>query len=246
MKLLAIDTSTAQLCVGVRHAEQWQQDVSRGGAAHARELPQRVSRQLEIVGLRPRDLDAIIVGVGPGSFAGLRIGMGFAQSMAWALDCPLVPVGSLEAVADAAFATIDPPQCVWSVLDARMGAVYVAAFEREASGDVTDCGPAREVRAAAFFAELREQQASDPESCRGVWLAGDGLALTEAMDLDTGCWHGRDEAALPRPESYLRLGSVRLEAGKTVSARALRPLYVRDRVALTRAQRAAGEQLIQD
>lgn len=245
MKLLAIDTSTAQLCVGVRHAEQRQHDASRGGAAHARELPQRVSRQLEIAGLRPRDLDAIIIGVGPGSFAGLRIGMGFAQSMAWALECPLVPVGSLEAMADAAFAATDAKR-VWSVLDARMGAVYAAAFERAADGDIRSCSPAREARALSFFTELLEDQASDPVACRSTWLAGDGLALPEAAAVEAGRWNGRDDAALPRPESYLRLGSARLAAGKTVSARELKPLYVRDRVALTRAQRAAGEQLGQE
>lgn len=245
MKLLAIDTSTAQLCVGLRHGEQRHHDASVGGAAHARELPQRVAAQLEAAALRPAALDGIIVGVGPGSFSGLRIGMGFAQSMAWALERPVVPVGSLDAVAEAALAAASADR-VWAVLDARMGSVYAASFQRAPEGNVVALNTTREWRAEPFFAELRAQQSQAPETCRRTLLAGNGLALSAAEELDPSMWGGWDAAALPTPESYLRLGSVRFAAGDGIPAQALKPLYVRDRVALTRAQRAAGERLGQD
>jgi len=185
MNLLAIDTSTAQLCIGLRHGEQWHHDTSVGGAAHARELPQRVTAQLKAAALSATALDGIIVGVGPGSFSGLRIGMGFAQSMAWALECTLVPVGSLEALGEAALAASAADR-VWSVLDARMGSVYVASFQCAPDGDVLPVGPTREWRAETFFTDLAAQQGQAPEACRSTWLAGDGLALPAQVSRSRG------------------------------------------------------------
>ncbi|MHA7833248.1 MAG: tRNA (adenosine(37)-N6)-threonylcarbamoyltransferase complex dimerization subunit type 1 TsaB [Algiphilus sp.] len=242
MKLLAVDTSTTQLCVGVRHGDVCHVDVSSGAATHARSLPERVSAMLGLAALKPPMLDAIVVGVGPGSFSGLRIGMSFAQSMAWALDCPLVPVGSLEAMAMQCLQRSEA-SAVWAALDARMGSVYAACFEASADGDLHAQYPVREWSAAAFFDQLLSQARERSTDCHQTWVVGNALNLAEAQHMDPAAWGGLDAAALPHPQCYLDLGALRYAAGHQLSAHALTPLYVRERVALTRAQRAAGEQL---
>ncbi|MCR9091852.1 tRNA (adenosine(37)-N6)-threonylcarbamoyltransferase complex dimerization subunit type 1 TsaB [Algiphilus sp.] len=243
MKLLAVDTATARLCVGVRNGDQSRSDASTGSAAHARSLPQRVSDLLAAMGLTPKMLDAIVVGVGPGSFSGLRIGMGFAQAMAWALDRPLVPVGSLEAMAAHCLQRNHQAEAVWAALDARMGSVYAACFGPDGSGELRPRSPVQEWPAEAFFHARAVDQRDAANDCRRTWLVGNALGLAQAQAVDAGVWGGVDAEALPHPEPLLRLGAMRLAAGHHVSAQALTPLYVRDRVALTRAQRAAGEQL---
>ena len=242
MKLLAVDTSTAQLCVGVRDGKHCHSDVSTGSATHARSLPQRVKAMLGAAALRPGMLDAIVVGVGPGSFSGLRIGMSFAQSMAWALDCPLVAVGSLEAMA-AQCLHASQAEAVWAALDARMGSVYAGCFVPADDGDVHAQTPVREWSSAAFFEQRAAGKAQTSKESGRAWVVGNALRLPEAQLLEATGWGGLDAEVLPHPDTYLRLGGLRYTAGQAISAQALTPLYVRDRVALTRAQRDAGERL---
>ena len=78
----------------------------------------------------PRDLDAVAIGAGPGSFTGLRIGMATAKGIAFAAECPLWAVSSLAALAHAAGR--DPDAIVVAVLDARRGEVYAGAYRATA------------------------------------------------------------------------------------------------------------------
>ena len=103
MLILGIDTATALTTVA----------LSRGGAQpiasaehldvrrHAEVLPPLVRRLLDDSGVVPRDLDLIAVGVGPGPFTGLRVGVTFARAMAHALDIPVVGAMTLDVVARA-------------------------------------------------------------------------------------------------------------------------------------------------
>ena len=191
MKLLAVDTATARLCVGVRNGDQSRSDASTGSAAHARSLPQRVSDLLAAMGLTPKMLDAIVVGVGPGSFSGLRIGMGFAQAMAWALDRPLVPVGSLEAMAAHCLQRNHQAEAVWAALDARMGSVYAACFGPDGSGELRPRSPVQEWPAEAFFHARAVDQRDAANDCRRTWLVGNALGLAQAQAVDAGVWGGR-------------------------------------------------------
>lgn len=94
--------------------------------AHAERLLGLIERVLADAGTTRNGLDRIAVGVGPGSFTGLRVGIALAQGIALGLGRPLVGVGSLRAMAQAA-----PPsdrRVRVTVLDARRGELFVAAY----------------------------------------------------------------------------------------------------------------------
>ena len=130
MTLLGFDTSTsaASACVLRADGESFEvvpaPERLQGPPAHAAELLPAVADAMGRAGVVWGDLDAIAVGVGPGSFTGLRIGIATARALASANDLPLRPVSSLAALA----AGIDAPLRL-PLIDARRGELFGALFE---------------------------------------------------------------------------------------------------------------------
>ena len=136
MKLLALDTSTEYLSLCL-----WQDGavLSRdllAGQTHSQRVLPMVGEMLSEAGLSLKQLDGIAFGAGPGSFTGLRIGCGVAQGLAFGADLPVVGVSTLFALAQQA-----ESQRVITCLDARMGEVYHAAYERIGTEWRTVCEP---------------------------------------------------------------------------------------------------------
>src|SRR5579859_6550276 len=135
MRALSIDTSThrAQVALwtgGSCVAREEHGDPSR----HAEALLGMVDRAFASAGWRKSDLDLIVTCTGPGSFTGLRAGVATAKGIALALDCPLVGVSGLDAMA-AAFLERNPDlaaanDAVVACLDARKGELFWAAYDR--------------------------------------------------------------------------------------------------------------------
>ncbi len=130
MNVLGFDTSTAATAVCVERADGESFEYvpaaeeldARPG--HASELLPRVAALMEEAGLTWPDVDAVAVGVGPGAFTGLRIGVATARSLAVARDVELRPVSSLRALAEG----IDGPLRL-PAIDARRGEVFGALYE---------------------------------------------------------------------------------------------------------------------
>jgi tRNA threonylcarbamoyladenosine biosynthesis protein TsaB len=128
--LLGLDTSTpaASACVLREDGEAFEltppPDRLGRPPAHASELMPAVAEVMERAGMAWGDLRAIAVGVGPGTFTGLRIGIATARALAAAADLPLRRVSSLAALA----AGIDAPLRL-PLIDARRGEVFAALFE---------------------------------------------------------------------------------------------------------------------
>jgi tRNA threonylcarbamoyladenosine biosynthesis protein TsaB len=122
---LGIDTSTAATAVCVLRADGETFETVpapsalQGPPAHARELMPGVARQMEAAGLELGQLDHVAVGVGPGAYTGLRIGIATARALAQAHRLPIRPVGSLEALAEAIEA-----RTALAVIDARRREVF--------------------------------------------------------------------------------------------------------------------------
>src|SRR5687768_10817067 len=107
--------------------------LARGGAVaraadldatrrHARDLAAAVDAHLKGEGLRPADLTGVMVGVGPGSYTGLRVGLISAKALAYALGCRLVPVPTFAAIAERAPAEAGH---LWVIADALQGQIYL-------------------------------------------------------------------------------------------------------------------------
>jgi len=134
MTIVGFDTSThaTSACVVRDDSEVFEivPEPARllGPPGHSRELLSAVAEVMERAGVEWRDVSAIAVGVGPGTFTGLRIGVASARAMATARAIPVHPVSSLAALA----AGIEAPRAL-PLIDARRGEVFGAlyAFEQE-------------------------------------------------------------------------------------------------------------------
>lgn len=182
--------------------------------AHGARLMPLIAQALTEAG-RPRsDLDGIAVGIGPGSFTGLRVGLATAKGLAFALGLPVAPVGTLEAMAHGLMGAGLP---VAPMLDARRGAAYAALFDEGRPVTGPRVLPVRE-----WLEEVDRLRRGRPVLWPGEWPAGadpaarpDWLLPAPAGDR----W--------PRGWAVAALGETMLRQGAGVSAEAVRPLYLR-------------------
>lgn len=224
-KLLAFDTSTDVLSVAVRHGDRIVAHSGVGGAQASSTLIPLIRRLLAEAGLTLAELDAIAFGRGPGSFTGLRTACAVAQGLGFGAGVPLLPIDTLQAVADEARHRFGAERVV-ALLDARMDQVYAAhyAFDRDGDGD--------DASGAAVPALLAPEQVDVPD---GWALAGNAFAAYGERLRGGTARH----AVLPTAEALLRLAPALLAAGGAVAPADAWPLYVRDKVAQTTEERAA-------
>ena len=229
MKLLAFDTSTQWLTVACVNGAQWVERAELAGQTHSQRLLPLVDEVLAESQLALRDLDALAFGAGPGSFTGVRIACGVAQGLGLGADLRLVPVSTLEALAESAWQSHGWTRVV-ACLDARMREVYVATFRRENDRWVV----AREA------AVLRpDEVVAGAQAANG---AGDGFSAYPDLAARLGL-SAVDANVIPNARAVASLAMARVAAGETVRAADALPVYVRHRVALTTAEREAGMRL---
>jgi tRNA threonylcarbamoyladenosine biosynthesis protein TsaB len=220
MNLLALETSTDPGSIALWHDGQLIARNCPPGLSNSETLLPLAALALREAGLGFADLDAIAFASGPGSFTGLRVACGVAQGLALAHDLPLVPVGTLDAMALASGG-----QRVIVVLDARMGEVYFGLFEAgQQQGEI---------------GVYRPESVPLPGSAN--WLAcGNGLAayplLRERLSPYVDAWQAE---LMPTAEAVARLAVARYARGERVDPADAVPLYVRDKVAKTVLERLA-------
>lgn len=226
MRVLALDTSTSVLSVALstEHGTlSRRHETVRGHAEHILPL---VHALLEEAGVSLSQLDGIAAGVGPGSFTGVRMSVAVAQGLAFGAALPVVPVTSLEALAFQAIAA--GAERVLACLDARMGEVYWGCYAADAAVSMRVLGRLQ-VGAAASVRVAGEGR------YRGIGAGFTAYPLLLALPgLETD---PHAATALPSAVEMARLGSLRLEAGLGLDPADLTPRYVRDKVALTEAER---------
>ena len=204
-------------------AEAWRSVVSHGA-----ELPEAVAGLLGRAGLSIRELRAIAVGIGPGSFTGLRVGLSYAKGLKLATGCALLGIPSLDSLALAALAetSIAPGRLICPVLDARRGEVYAALYRTSGDGlkKLSDDLVVTLENLAPHLGTdaLLVGDAKAEEARRLAVRAGGQATYLEMTSLRL---RGRVVAAL---------GAARLAAGETDSASILEPRYVRSAEAIFR------------
>lgn len=234
LRLLAFDTSTDTLSVAVGTGTQvLAEHTGAGGAQASVALIPTVQALLAQVGWTLNGLDAIVFGRGPGAFTGVRTACSVAQGLAFAAGVPVLPLDTLAAVAQAgllaARAAGDAPTHVGALLDARMDEIYVAGYRVE--GDAL--APLRAPRLSR-----PEELAHALEAGPGWWLAGNARAVYgERFPAVLAALP--QHPTVPTARALLQLAPAALAAGGAVDAALAQPLYVRDKVALTTAERAA-------
>ncbi|MEC9343903.1 MAG: tRNA (adenosine(37)-N6)-threonylcarbamoyltransferase complex dimerization subunit type 1 TsaB [Pseudomonadota bacterium] len=211
MITLAIDTS-AHLCAAALHDDagdrllsQCSEDIGRG---HAERLMDVVAAVLDEARLGYRDLDRIAVGIGPGSFTGVRVGIAAARGMALGLGIVALGVGALDALHASARRDGNPEGTVLALLDARRGEVYAQFFASRAPGYPT----------APFVADCAQVAALLGDDSN-IALCGSGAdAVAAALGRDVPVVHRL--AAAPVAD-YARLGAAVAGGSRP------EPLYVR-------------------
>jgi len=230
MHILALDTSTEWLSVAVHDGRTVVVARERAGNAASERILPLTAQVLAEAGTSLRALGGIAYGAGPGSFTGVRIGCGVVQGLAFGADLPVFGVPTLGAIAHAAWRRHGWSRVV-ACLDARMREVYVACYARHG-----------ETWTRVGDAAVRKPDDVRPADTTQWHGAGEGFAAYPALArrlhlLDV------DASIVPDAESVAEWAWPHLLAGEGTDASGAQPLYVRHRVALTTAERAAGLRL---
>ena len=229
--ILCIETGTDICSVGIaRDGELTSLRESDQGRDHAKHLGLFVDELLRETGIAPDELDAVAVGMGPGSYTGLRIGVSFAKGLCYGLNIPLIAVGSLDALAEVAIEDYEAgildvdnwdDALLCPMVDARRMEVYTRLYN--AKGE-----PLSEVSAEIIdensFAEQRVE--------RQMVIFGNGAAkccevLPDATYINI----------TPSARGLARLAQQRLDNGQTEDIAYFEPFYLKDFVVIPSKKR---------
>lgn len=229
MKLLAFETATEACSVALYLDGEVRERFELAPRRHAELSLPWAEALLAEAGIARTQLDAIAVGRGPGAFTGVRLAIALAQGIALALDRPVLPVSTLAVLA--AGARADGPARIMAAIDARMGEVYAATFQREA-GTLAPSGAERVLPPDAVV--LPDAADGDWQGTGTGFAAADGLLARRA-----GGSVQIDATALPRAADLARLAAAAFARGEAVAPEFVEPAYLRDNVALTLVEQQA-------
>lgn len=222
--ILSIETGTDICSVALANdGELMALRESDEGRDHAKKVALFVDELLRETGVQPSDIDAIAVGKGPGSYTGLRIGVSFAKGMCYALDIPLIAIGSLDALAEVAredfeAGILDIEEEDWSqaklcpMVDARRMEVYAQVFDVEgkAQSDVV--------------AEVVTEESFNEWRSKGKFVIfGNGAQKCAEVLPDAII-----ESVVPSARGIVRLAEEAFNAGKFEDLAYFEPFYLKD------------------
>lgn len=223
MKILAFDTSTEWCTAALWLDGDIRSVETEAGQGHSRLLLPMIQRLLAEAELTLGGLDGLAFGRGPGAFTGLRIACSVVQGLGMGAGLPVVGVMTLEAMAEESAA-----ERVVACLDARMGELYGAVFQREPQGWAILAGPGL----------YRPEALPLPENPGWVGCGSGFAAHGEILRARAG---GRARAIrpeiIPHARSIARLAAARFARGEGVAAEDAQPYYIRNKVALKRSER---------
>jgi tRNA threonylcarbamoyladenosine biosynthesis protein TsaB len=237
VRILAIETSAEPCSVALANGVSVTQRRQTAGTRVAERALSMLAELLADQSVTLSQVDAFAFGSGPGSFTGLRVSCALVQGLAFACDRPVIPIGSLKALAYGATRHVPPDDRpgaaprVMAAVDARMGQIYWAVYE----------GALAERQLAPPALAMPEQMAALVAQWQPQVIAGDALRVF------TTAWPAPcDAIQLPEVAAeasmIAELARTEMAAGRLVAARDAAPDYVRDQVALTTEERARSRQ----
>lgn len=226
--ILCIETGTDVCSVGIaKDGELLSLRESDEGRDHARKVGVFVDELLRETGIAPDQLDAVVVGKGPGSYTGLRIGVSFAKGLCYGLQKPLLAVGSLDALVEVAredyeagIISVGDWERAWlcPMVDARRMEVYAQVFDVQGR---PQSGVSAEVVDAGSFAAYRNQGRPFVIFGSGARKCADVLAGATLVDVT------------PSARGLVRLAQQALDEGRTEDVAYFEPFYLKDFVVTT-------------
>lgn len=221
MKILAVDTSGFSASVALSDDQVLLEErcLDATGRRHAQTLVLEVDRLLKSCRVRPNQVEAVAVSIGPGSFTGLRVGVVFAKTFAWANSASLVAVDTLQAIAENIG---DDYQTVTVISDAQRREVFINDYcQSDHSGHRTPVG---EIRVESLESVVAEAVSGDKSASRLVT----GPALEKFADefpaanllADRKLWY-------PRASVVAAISARMLAQGELANPDTLEPIYIR-------------------
>ncbi|MBK0078751.1 MAG: tRNA (adenosine(37)-N6)-threonylcarbamoyltransferase complex dimerization subunit type 1 TsaB [Enterobacter cloacae] len=223
MRILAIDTATEACSVALWNDGTTFAHFELCPREHTQRILPLVRAALADADVKLTDLDALAFGRGPGSFTGVRIGIGIAQGLALGAELPMIGVSTLATMAQGAWRKTGATR-VLAAIDARMGEVYWAEYQRDADG--VWHGEETEAVLKPEAVSDRLQQLDGNWAMVGTgWGAWPELAANSPVTLTDG------EMLLPTAEDMLPIARQLFAAQKWVAVEQAEPVYLRNEVA---------------
>lgn len=222
MRILAIDTATEACSVALLNNGKVTAHFELCAREHTQRILPLVQAQLQQEAIALNELDGLAFGKGPGSFTGVRIGTGIAQGLALGAELPLVGVSTLKAMAQGAW-RLQSAERVLAAIDARMGEVYWAEYQRDEQG----VWQGEETEAVLKPEDVLERMAQ----LEGSWaMVGTGWQAYPQLSTESALALQNTEVLLPCAEDMIPLAAIELAAGRTARPEEAEPTYLRNEV----------------
>jgi len=220
---LALDASTEACSVALQLDGKVYANYELCPQSHSLRLLPMIDDLLKEAGIELAAIDGLIFGQGPGSFTGVRIGVGVAQGLAFSANLPVVGVSSLQAMAQQAYTEHGQKQVI-AAIDARMSEVYNGYYALDGQ-NIMQAQQVEAVTPPEHLAEQLSAVINTPTYAVGTgWDAyEDNLSALKSNE-------GSPDILFPSAEAMLVIGVAKLEQGQGVSAEQAQPVYVRDTV----------------
>jgi len=223
MRILAIDTATEACSAALWDNGNLFAHFEECPREHTQRILPLVKQMLDQGNTTLTELDALAFGRGPGSFTGVRIGIGIAQGLALGANLPMIGVSTLATMAQGAWRQTGATR-VLAAIDARMGEVYWAEYTRDEQG-VWHGEESEKVLKPQAVGERLKQLSGEWATVGTGWKAWPDMANDSGLTLVDG------NTLLPAAEDMLPIACQLLAAGQTVTVEHAEPVYLRNEVA---------------
>ena len=222
MKILAFDTATAACTVALMIGGEINERFEIAPQRHAELILPMIDNVLSEAGINLQAAGCIAFGQGPGSFMGVRIAAGIAQGLAFSADLPVIPVSTLQTLAQTAYQQTKSSEVIagW---DARMNAIYWGIYELEQDG-------------SQIMTPLQADALDPPETLiipatQNWLLAGNAWSAYSKQLPPVLDSYAKITDIFPRAKAMLAIAAVKYSEGKVRNALEIEPVYLRDKVA---------------
>lgn len=217
LTLLALDTSTEACSAALLRQGEIISQFVVAERAHTKNILPMIDRILFDADCTLGQIDAIAFTRGPGSFTGVRIGIGIAQGLALGADKPLIPISTLETLAQGAFRVANATHVVVAI-DARMNEVYAAQYRYSAEGKWLINGIEQVMSPDKILDIIDHRQNECP------YYAGTGFDTYPAMVGNSK----PSGVSLPHAEDMIPIAEKLWYRNEVVKVDAVKPIYLRN------------------